>query len=243
MNATVESGLNHEGIRRPKHRTAHVVLLLCAVAFLLTPALQFSVICDRAPDFKTICSSARALARGRDPYNSGVLLKEYRGGGGALSADQDLSAFLPHQALYPPSSLFWIFPFVLLPYRSALLVWLILSGGLFVTAVFLIAELCHQWNSDTPIILLGLFLATSTLLLTTAQPSAVAISLCVIGVWSTLRGRWIGLGAVSFALSLALKPQIGAPLLLYFLLSRGNNRRRAVAIAALEPVINFVPVF
>jgi len=235
--------MNRKESSWPNHRTAYAVLLLCAVAFLLTPALGFSTMSYPVPDFKTVYSSARALADGGDPYNSGVLLEQYREGGGEVSAKSHLSAFLPHQALYPPSSLFWIFPFALLPWRSALIAWLVVSGCLFVTSTFLIADICCQWDSGIPIILLGVFLATSTLLLTTAQPSAVAISLCVIGVWSLVRDRWIGLGVISFALSLAIKPQIGGPLLLYYLLSRSNNRRRAVMIVVATVILCLPGIF
>jgi hypothetical protein len=220
-----------------KHRLGYSILLICAFAFLLIPALQFHAMVYQVADFKTVYSSSKCLIDQCDPYDSAALLKEYVKGGGDVSPKSELSAFLPFQALYPPSSLFWVTPFALLPWSAALAVWSVVSGTLFVTAVFLIADICRQWTSEVPIILLGLFLATSTLLLTTAQPSSVAISLCAIGVWSLVRNRFIGLGVFCFALSLALKPQIGGLIVIYFLLAGGQYWRRSVAILATAAIL------
>jgi len=213
-----------------KQRLRYPVLMFCALAFLVIPALQVQDLVYHVPDFKTVYSSSKCLVDECDPYDSTALLREYVKGGGDVSSKSDLSAFLPYQALYPPSSLFWMSPFTLLPFSVALVVWIAVSGTLFVTSAFLMADICRQWTSQFPIILLGLFVATSTLLLTTAQPSSVAISLCAIGVWSLLQNRFIGLGVFCSALSLAIKPQIAGLIVLYFFLAGERHRRRSVAI-------------
>jgi Glycosyltransferase family 87 len=203
---------------------------LGALTFLLVPIRHFHAIVLQGVDFKTVYSSSKCLLDACDPYDSVALLQEYRRGQGDFSRGADLSAFEPHQALYPPSSLFWVVPFALLPWKPALVAWVTVSGILFVTAAFLIADLAQEWGSPVPLVLLGFFVATSTLLLTTAQPSGIAISLCVIGVWSLFRGRAAIAGNVCFALSLALKPQIGGLILVYFLLSGHRRRLRSVVI-------------
>jgi hypothetical protein len=203
-----------------------------ALIFLLLPALRYQRIVLSAIDFKAVYSSSKCVLDGCDPYDSNNLLREYTMGRGDLSPNSDLS-FDSHQALYPPSSLFWVLPFALLPFKAALVAWLALSGSLFVTAAFLMAEILRQRSSPIALVLLGLFVATSSLLLYTAQPSGVAISLCAIGVWSLVRRRIPFTGAICFALSLALKPQIGGLVLIYFLLSKGPSRHRAVLILIL----------
>ena len=222
----------------PEHRLGYSILMLCALAFLVVPVLQFHTIYYQVPDFKTVYSSSKCLVDQCDPYDSAALLKEYTKSGGDTSPQSDLTAFLPYQALYPPSSLFLISPFTLLPWNAALIAWLALSGALFVIAAFLMADICRQWPSQIPIILLGLFLVTSTLLVTTAQPSAIAISLCAIGIWSLARNRLTGLGIFCFALSLAVKPQIGIWIALYYLLAGGRNRFRSIAIFALAAILS-----
>ena len=220
-----------------EYRLGYLIFMLGALVFLLIPALHFHAIVYQVPDFKTVYSSSKCLIDECDPYDPAALLKEYVKGGGDVSAKSDLSAFFPYQALYPPSSLFWVSPFALLPWNAALAIWIAVSGSLFVTAAFLIGDICREWTSQIPIILLGLFLATSTLLLTTAQPSSVAIGLCAIGVWSLIRNRFIGLGVFCFALSLALKPQIGGLIVIYFFLAGGHHRRRSVAILASAAIL------
>jgi hypothetical protein len=99
--------------------------------------------------------------------------------------------------------------FAHLPWSAALAVWIAVSGILFVTAAFLIGDICRQWTSQVPIILAGLFLATSTLVLTTAQPSSLAISLSAIDIRSAFQNRFIEPRVFCSALRLAIKPQIG----------------------------------
>jgi len=209
------------------------MVVLGAIIFLSVPVLTFHSISLKGVDYKTVYGSAKSLFDGRNPYDSANLQYEYTRSGGDISAASDMTAFKPFQALYPPSSLFLLLPFTLLPYKAALALWLALSGLLFVTTTFLIAEIVEDWASPMPLVLLGLFLATSMMLLITAQPSSLAISLCVIGVWSLLRHRFAVGGAICFALSLALKPQMGGLVLVYFLVARGPNRRRAFLILLL----------
>ncbi len=209
-------------------------LVLGSIVFFLSPFLNFEFVRLNAVDFKTVYGSSRCLIYGCNPYSSEQIKRQYASGGGDVSIHSDLSAFLPFQALYPPSSLFLVAPFSLLQWNTAILIWVALSGAIFVTAAFLTVDLCNRW-SPTPLVnvLIGMFVATSTMLLTTAQPSGPAIGLCVIGVWSILQKRLPCIGIACFALSIALKPQIGAPVLLYFLLSDGIARRRSWQIVGL----------
>ena len=220
-----------------------LIVALGAIIFLSVPVLRFNLIALKAVDFKTVYSSAKCLKDGCDPYVSSNLLEEYTRSGGDTSARSDMTAFKPYQALYPPSSLFWVMPFTLFPWRLALALWLTVSGVLFVIAGFLMADIVEDWGLPVPVMLIGLFLGTSMMLMLTAQPSGIAIGLCVIGAWTLVRDRHTLLGAVCFALSLALKPQIGGLVLVYFLFSRGPQWRRAFSILVLAGVFCLPGVF
>jgi hypothetical protein len=63
------------------------------------------------------------------------------------------------------------------------------------------------------------------------QPAVFAISLVVIGSCLFLRGRFVPLGAILFLLSLAVKPQIGGFIVLYFVAQRIYWRYAAFALA------------
>jgi Glycosyltransferase family 87 len=211
-------------------RIGTVCVILGILVFLLIAAFHPKTVILQGVDFKTVYSSSKCLLDRCNPYDSADLRREYVKGHGDVSPASDLSAFRPYQALYPPSSLFWVLPFALLPWKPAVILWVIISGLLFATAALLMADLCNCWTSPLPQALLGLFVATSSMLLTTAQPSGLAISLCAIGVWSLIRNRALTLGTICFSLSLALKPQIGGLALIYFLLAGGSRRGRVFTI-------------
>ena len=196
-------------------------------------------------DFKPVYSGARCLLDGCDPYSSPAIEREFLAHGGPPN---DLRPFRPFNANYPPSALALVVPLALLPFWPAHLVWLALSAGLFSLAALLIADVCIRLLADGSAavtigvsLLIAVFMATSTMLLMLAQPAGVALGMLGIGVWCLLRGRLPALGVVCFALSLTLKPHLGALLWLFFLLARTSARepgparlyrRRALEIAA-----------
>jgi Glycosyltransferase family 87 len=212
-------------------RISWVVVCLGCILFCIIPNLHFRSNALHAVDYKTVYSSARCLPDGCNPYDSAQIDQAYRRGGGDVSAESDMSAFAPFQALYPPSALFWFVPFALFPWTASLILWIAVSAILFVLATLAMVDLC-RFTSTIPFILIGLFTATSTMLLSTAQPSTSAISLCVLGIWCLVTNRFPIAGIAAFALSLTIKPQLGGLILIYFLLAGGLFTRRFFQIAA-----------
>lgn len=203
-------------------------------------------------DFKPVYSGARCLLDGCDPYDSAAIEREFLAHGGPAD---DLRPFRPFNANYPPSALALVAPFALLPFGPAHLLWLGLSACIFSVAALLIGEFCFELLAVgggpgvvlvAVALLLAGFVATSTMLLMLAQPAGVALGLLGIGVWCLLRGRFAVVGVVAFALSLTLKPHLGALLWLFFLIARKASvatgqtaepalryRRRALEIGVL----------
>ena len=123
-----------------KQRVGRICVFLGILTFLFVAALHFQDIILRGVDFKTVYSSSKCLLDGCNPYDSADLLKEYIKGHGDISTRSLLTAFLPYQALYPPSSLFWVLPFAHLPWKPAVILWVTISGLLFATASLLMAD-------------------------------------------------------------------------------------------------------
>ncbi|MGC9198746.1 MAG: glycosyltransferase family 87 protein [Acidobacteriaceae bacterium] len=73
--------------------------------------------------------------------------------------------------------------------------------------------------------ILAAFVASSTILVMLGQPAMYSISLVVLAVWSFLRRRSLALGVLAFAVSLTLKPHVGALVWLFFLLSSSPSTR------------------
>lgn len=210
-------------------------------------------------DFKPVYSGARCLLDGCDPYDSPALQREFLAHGGS---PEDLRPFRPFNANYPPSALALVTPLALLPFGPAHLLWLGLSTALFSIAALLMASLCLRLLSASArestaatvalSALLGLFVATSTMLLMLAQPAGVALGLLGVGVWCLHRGRHAAVGVVCFALSLTLKPHLGGLVWLFFLLARAPlpgvqeparlYRRRALQVAAATVIFSLVGI-
>ncbi len=139
--------------------------------------------------------------------------------------------------VYPPSTFLALSPLALLQFPFARLVWFLLNGCLFVIAAWLVHSICppsHRWLAT---ILVSFLLVTAAILLVLAQPAVLAIALLVIGSYLFLRGRFLGLGAGLLMLSLAVKPQIGGFIVLYFLAQRIYWRYAAVALAGAAAIL------
>lgn len=206
-------------------RKLGLILVLVGCAFFCFRGVHDERLVLRSCDFLPVYTGARCLIAGLDPYNADALLKADATAGPPQSWFSDTLSF--EGPVYPPTSLFVVIPFAVMRWRAAHLVWLAFIGLMFSIATCLMWELCAD---DAPLLagaLLGAFAATSTFLLMTANPTAIAVSLCTIGVWSALRQRLEWLGVLCLALSLLLKPQIGGFIWLYLLLAAAAYRRFA----------------
>ena len=237
---------------RPRPRTVSLFLVLLGCLLFAVRGYRDQLTTLQSFDFKPVYSGARCLIDGCDPYDSPALAREYLAHGGDPG---DLRPFRPFNANYPPSALALVTPFALLPFGPAHLLWLASSAVLFSIGALLMADLCVVPPGSSPSslpptgwlatsALLSVFVTSSTMLMMLAQPAGIALGLLVIAVWCLLRGRAPVLAVVLFALSLTLKPHLGALVWMFFLLARrpangptgsvcpaGLYRRRALQIA------------
>lgn len=198
-----------------------IVILLLLTYILLVPTLS------AFNDFKAPYFAARCLIHGSDPYNARAVLREYQAGGGEDPNGSEIVRELATHDMYPPSTLAVTVPFAMLPWRIARVIWSIVStGGLLLASV-----LAWDLGADFAPILSGAFvgflLANSLVITNLGNPSALAISLCVIAVWCLMRNRFVYLALLLLALSVAIKPQDPAFIWLYFLLAGGAYRKYA----------------
>jgi hypothetical protein len=178
-------------------------------------------------DFVPVYTGAGCLLHGCNPYNTSQLEQQFFRAGGRADEMNSWDIDVP---VYPPSTFLALFPLALLSYPAARLLWFVLNGFLFITSAFLILSLCPQAYRWLATILASLILATSGILLVLGQPAVFAISLVIIGSYLFLRGRLLPVATVLCMLSLAVKPQIGGLIMLYFLIQRIYWRYVAVAM-------------
>jgi hypothetical protein len=203
-------------------------LLVVCVASLVLFAVGGARVFHASNDFVPVYAGARCLVHGCDPYTPSQLEPEFFQAGGVPS---DLPSWQIDVPVYPPSTFLALAPIALLRFPVARLIWFLLNGCLFATAAGLILSICpppHRWLAT---ILVSFFVLTAGISLVLGQPAVFAISLVVIGSCLFLGGRLVPLGAFLFFLSLAVKPQIGGFIVLYFVAQRIYWRYAAFALA------------
>jgi hypothetical protein len=98
-------------------------------------------------------------------------------------------------------------------------------------------QLAGSYAPGVSLLLVCLVLANSEILLMSGNLAGIAISLCVIAAWCFLRERFVLVGMLCLALSLAIKPHDAGLVWLYFLLAGGAVRKRALQTLVLTIVL------
>jgi hypothetical protein len=213
---------------QPARRDGLYLLLLGCLTFVMLGAAFENDSSDQMVDFKGLYYSARCLIQHGDPYNKSEVLRIYQAEGGSRPSDNAKQRQVTTQDPYPPSVFIVSLPISLLPWGPAHILWMALTAGCILVAAFLVWTL---GANDAPIIsggLVGLLLANSEPLLITGNAAGIVISLCVIAVWCFLRERFVLLGILCLAISLAVKPHDTGLVWLFFLLAGGVYRKRAL---------------
>jgi hypothetical protein len=168
-------------------------------------------------DFASVYAAAQTWLHGGDPYSIDQVVQTWHDC--RLFADRDVSYFA---TVYPPNSLAMILPFALLPAGVAMILWLAITLALVAAQFAALADLAGlRWRDHRVLILVAASLASAAFQfgILSGQLSQVAIAMSILSLWCALRRReWTG--GVLLGLAAALKPQIAAPLVVYFALTR-----------------------
>ena len=204
------------------------LLLLGSAVFLFLGAALENASPVAMIDFKAVYYPARCLMEHCDPYKESEVLRIYQ----AEAVESPLETSRIRQAatryLYLPAAFCFTIPFGMLPWGPAHMLWMAVTVGSIIFASFLVWELGADYSPIVSGVLVGFLLANSEVLIVLGNTAAIAVSLCVIAVWSFLRERFVLAGIFCLALSLAIKPQDAGLVWLYFLLAGGVYRKRAL---------------
>ena len=207
---------------------AILVFLGASVLFLLSSYMLATKDGNKFQDFRHEYYAARCLLSGQDLYNPAAMYHTYSVDEAARPPVGAEDRLVLTHIIYPPSSFAVTIPFALMPWQSARVLWLFASSGGLLFVSFLILDLVPNHAATMAGALIGLLLINTEVLIALANPSAIAISLCLCAVWTFLRDRYAITGVLCLALSLALKPQLVGFIWLYFLLAGGKLRKRAI---------------
>ncbi|MDR5726210.1 MAG: glycosyltransferase family 87 protein [Terriglobia bacterium] len=146
--------------------------------------------------------------------------------GGVASSDLTMYAYLPNV----PTAVSVILPFAFMPVGPAIVTWLIALIFIYILGSFLMWNIGAQYQPDVSGGLIFLVLSSSELILMLGNAAGLAIGLCIIAVWCFYKERFVVAGIGCFALSLLIKPHDTGLIWLFFLLSGGMYRRRAIQV-------------
>jgi hypothetical protein len=166
-------------------------------------------------DFVSVYAAARSWIRGGDPYDLPCVVSTWRDSG--IFAGRDVSYFA---TVYPPTTLLVLAPLAMLPAGAAMILWLALTLGLLVLQFGALAAMAKLPRRDSRMLLLiagSLAAAPLQFGILSGQLSLPAISLCILPFWCVSCGRRERLAGALLGVACALKPQLGAPFALYYL--------------------------
>jgi hypothetical protein len=189
-------------------------------------------------DFKVVYYSARCLLQHGDPYREADVLRVYQAEGHENPSEPILDRAVKTRFFYPPTAFLFTLPFALLGFSAGKVLWTILLAALLILASILAWDVGADYAPLVSGVLAALLLMNSVWLYMVGNASAFAVSLCVIAAWSFYRERFVVLGVLCLAASLALKPNDSGLVWLFLLLAGPPFRKRAVQTVAALAVLS-----
>lgn len=190
--------------------------------------------------YRAVYYGARCIIDHRDPYNPAEFRSLYQAESGALPSEPFHKLLFLRAVMVCvnlPTTLFLMIPLALVPWWASRILWLTLIGFSLTMAALLTFDLARRYAPRLSLLLICLLLANSQVLFTVGNTAGIAVSFCVIAVWCFVRQRFVWLGVLALAISLALKPHDSALIWLWLLFSGEILRRRAIQAALLVLVI------
>ncbi|HZB89330.1 MAG TPA: glycosyltransferase 87 family protein [Terracidiphilus sp.] len=183
--------------------------------------------------FPGIYYGTRCLMQHCDPYNVPQFEAFYERSGAAVPIDSVARRQAVTLYVNIPSTFVFVAPFALLPLKSAQTLWMIPLIGSFVLATLLMWDLGAMKARKLSTILAFVVLANCEVLFSGGNTAGLVVAFCVIAAWCFLEQRCELAGVLCLAAALAIKPHDAGLVWLFFLLSGGALRRRAMQAGAL----------
>jgi hypothetical protein len=215
-------------------RVAILTVRNLALVFLALAAVKFAV---RGPmrtvfapfDFAPVYAQSLGWCQGIQPYDGDEVA--------ALLQGTECNLRDPATLIYPISNSVILAPLASLPWPAACVAWRVLGVALICLQFAALVSCCGlRWTETRAIFLFGLLfgLASSATGLSSGQPSIPSVCCGVLSLCFLKSGR-LGWAGVLIGIATAIKPQIGAPFLIYYFLNR-NWRPMLVGLGTLAMV-------
>ena len=179
-------------------------------------------------DFRAIYYGTRCLMQHHNPYKVSELESVYRAEGGERPSETIAARQAVTLYVNVPTTFIFTAPFAMVPWGPAHMLWITLTAGVIILAAFLMWSLGARYAPNLSLFLICFLLANCEQIFCTGNTAGIAVGLCVIATWCFLEERFVLAGVLCLAVSLAIKPHDSGMVWLYFLLTGGVHRKRAL---------------
>jgi hypothetical protein len=184
-------------------------------------------------DFRSVYYGTRCLLHHHNPYK----VSEFPTEGTECPLEPGYAVYdLPVYVNMPTTCIFMT-PLAMMPWGPAHLLWTIFTVGVFILAGFLMWSLGARYSAKVSLLLVCFLLANCEVIVGGGNTAGIVIGLCVVAVWCFLEQRFVLVGVLCLAASLAIKPHDAGLVWLYFLLAGGVYRKRALQTLLITVVL------
>lgn len=208
-------------------RDSLILVLLGTIIFLFVGIAWRHVSSIQMGDFKVVYYSARCLLEHGDPYSQRDVLRVHQAEGRERANEPAIDRDVKTRFFYPPSAFIVTVPFALVGFKAGYALWTLLLAVSLVGASVLMCDIAVDYAPLLSGVLAGFALMNSFWLFMIGNAAAIAVGFCVISVWCFYRERFVAIGVLCLALSLALKPNDSGLVWLCLLLLGSTYRKRA----------------
>lgn len=238
-----EHGASPRAARSLKLKWGRLAILIVCVAVSALWSSQLRSKDNRGSGFwgfdQLYYESLTALHH-QDPYAPATVLNNYVAAGGIFPTDP-VRARVGHIemsiAVYVPTTLLLMTPLALLSYSKAKAIWILLSALSLTLAGYVMWSVAERWAPVLSGMLVCIMLLDCEQMFTAGNAAGIVIGLCVVAAWCFLKNRFTPVAVTLLACSLAIKPHDAGFVWLFFLLSGGVLRKRALQTLAVTGII------
>jgi len=215
-------------------------VLLCAGISILWGSVVLSS--NAWMDFRAVYAGTRCLIHQHNPYNVSDLEREY------LSEDGQRPPATPSHlqaivfCINLPTTFVFVAPFAVFSWGPAHVLWMLLTGCVLILALLLMWDVGASHAPRVATFLACIVAVNCESIFSAGNTAGIVVGFCGIAVWCFLENRFVWIGVLCLALSLAIKPHDAGLVWLYFLLAGGAYRKRALQTAVITAVIGLAAV-
>lgn len=209
-------------------RTVGLLLILLSAGISLWWGIPLGrEIPGGANDLQVVYYATQCLMRHGDPYQLDQLRRVY------VEEERKLPGSIERPLavtwyIYLPPAFLLIAPLAVLPWPIAFGLWMALLAGAMVLAGFLVMREALPNAPRLALCLVCLVLINCEVGFALGNSALLVVSFCTIAAWCLVQKQHVFVAVVLLATALAIKPHDAGLVWLYFLLSGGAHRKRAL---------------